>query len=65
MAKGIENSLIDDRLIDLTAEIMKGQESARKEQQEGRWPERNLKKVKSRSERSALCTLGKCLDLML
>lgn len=32
VAKGTENSLIDDRLIELTAEIIKGQESARKEQ---------------------------------
>ena len=46
VAKGIGNSLVDDRLIDLTAEIMKGQESARKEQREGRWPERNKKKVR-------------------
>lgn len=43
VAKGIESSFTDDRLIDLTAEIMKGQESARKEQWEGRWPEKNKK----------------------
>lgn len=46
MAKGIENSLIDDVLIDLTAEIMKEQEGTRKKQREGRWPERNKKKVR-------------------
>lgn len=42
MVKGTENSLID-RLIGLTAEAAKGQESARKEQQGGRWPERNTR----------------------
>lgn len=46
MAKGIENSLIDDVLIDLTAEIMKEQEGTKKKQREGRWPERNKKKVR-------------------
>lgn len=39
VAKGI------DRLIEPTAEIMKGQESARKQQQEGRWAERDKKKL--------------------
>lgn len=39
VAKGI------DRLIEPTAETMKGQESARKQQQEGRWAERDKKKL--------------------
>lgn len=48
MAKGIENSLIDDVLIDLTAEIMKEQEGTKKKQREGRWPERNKVRVGQR-----------------
>lgn len=43
VVKAIKNSLIDDRLIDRTAEIMKGQESARNKQQKGKWPEKFFK----------------------
>lgn len=62
MAKGIEKSLIDDVLTDLTAEIMKEQKGARKKQEDG---QKEIKKSSSRSERSALSTLGNCLVLML